>query len=185
MRSLSTIESIESLLDDLVFSEEDDQADMNLVRVRLLILSYVLSAVARQVQSEGLFSLSSDLEKISRSLSFGRYSRYHGSDTESGSDSERYRFLRGLYKYLAKLSDYLEVLSSLSLSPKDRERYDEALRRLSQSMTGLKRALSRSHSLPQPYSDIDLTRVSGAVRSMTKLARTLRDCLFSYEEFVA
>lgn len=194
MRSLSTVESIESLLDQIFSSNREEHKSVGIIRARLIILSYVLSAVSHQIRNDFLIELSSDLEETARSLSFAKPFGYVSPGDGSRSvyaeellqdHSLRREFYGRIYRFVSKLLHFLEILREQEVQPKLPQRYAESIDLLIEQTTKLRRALSRSYNTPEPYSDIDVNRVSRTIRRMTKLARLIRDSLFSYEEFVA
>lgn len=198
MRSLSTVESIESLLDQIFSSSQEEHKSVGTIRARLIILSYVLSAVAHQIGNNSLIDIATDLEDTARSLSFSKPFSYspgeEGSRTVFVGDllkdhSLRKEFYGRIYRFLSKLIHFLDLLKEQEVQPKIPDRYRESLEGLADQTGKLRRALRKSYNISyntkEPYADIDVNRVSRTIRRMTKLARLVRDSLFSYEEFVA
>lgn len=181
MRTLSTVESIESILDE-VSESSDEKTHASVIRARTVIASFLASAIARHIEHHlginALIRFSEDLVRHSRKVAFG--------GEKSG--YERTRFLHALFSFLLRLEDYFSAVQSLSdqINPKikDRNKFDKSLNLCKEITSKIRRTLSVSYEhSPTPYGDIDMARISYTYRRLLKSMRSLRDSIFDYEEF--
>lgn len=181
MRTLSTVESIESILDDISESS-DEKTHASVVRARTVIASFLASAIAKHIEHHlginALIKFSEDLVKHSRKVAFGGEKNGY----------ERTRFLHALFSFLLRLEDYFSAVQSLSdqINPKikDRNKFDKSLNLCKEVTSKIRRTLSVSYEhSPTPYGDIDMARISYTYRRLLKAMRSLRDSIFDYEEF--
>lgn len=177
MRTLSTVESIESLLDGVSLS--DDPTAASLIRARSIIASFLASAIAHHLQNEALVRVSEDLVSLSRRVAF----------VNEGQEDDRFRFLHAYYSFVSRLDDFFSSLASArssgSLVPRDEGKFDRSLEACRDILSRIRRTLSVSYQFAStPYGDIDLSRIASSYRRLLKSLRSLRDALFSYEDFL-
>ena len=184
LRVLSSVESIESILDSMWRDPRYDEMSpeeyyervyYGLVYSRMIIISFIGSSIAKYLDSEGLYKISSSLERISRNLAFRDTNSQVWTPPTSG--DEWREFTTGVAKFFSRLEDYLDVLDSMDLSGvkvRDQKRYEESLA-IAKTYVASARSSVRKGEAP-------LSKVAALTRRTAKLFRLIRDGLFPYYE---
>lgn len=182
LRVLSSIESIESVLDSMwrdprydEMSPEEyyDRVYYGLIYSRMIITSFICSSIAKYLDFADLYKISSSLERISRSLAFRDTDTQVWTPPTNGEGWKE--FTSGVAKYFSRLEDYLDVLGSADLSRvkvRDHKRYEESFS-IAKSYVASARSSVRRGEVP-------LSKVAAMTRRTAKLFRLIRDGLFPY-----
>ncbi len=189
LRVLSTVESIESILDSMWRDPRFDQVPSDydsvyygLIYSRMFIISFLASAIASYIDVDeqsktDVYSMASQLEGMARSLAF----RSRTSSVWIPSGEEEYSdFLRGSHKFLSRCQDFLSSIPvPLITKFNNRERFEDSLERATSYLHSSKHTIRSALSGER----VPLSKIAALFRRTAKLFRLIRDGLFSYRDF--